>query len=69
MPIAKEISDMLDIDRNPSQAVSVVFLTSKIAINRTGQVFPLCDDYFRWVSPASSIAIARNDRTVDNADS
>ena len=43
MPIAREISDMLDIGRKLSQDR---FLTLKIALNHTGQVFPLCDDYF-----------------------
>ena len=27
-------------------------------------MFPLCDDYFQWVTTAPSIAIARNDCTV-----
>ena len=36
MTIEREISDMLDIDLEPSQVISVVFVTSKIAVNRTG---------------------------------
>ena len=27
-------------------------------------MFSLCDDYFRWVLTAQTIAIARNDRSV-----
>ena len=42
MPIAREISDMLDLGLKPLQAISVVFLTLKIAVNPPGQVFPLC---------------------------
>ena len=31
MPIAREILDMLDLGRKPSQVISVVFFTSKLA--------------------------------------
>ena len=36
MPIAKEILDMLEIGRKPSQVFLVVFFRLKIAKNRKG---------------------------------
>ena len=54
MPIAKEISDMLDIGQKPSQVISVVFLTSKIAV---GEVFPLCDGFRLLLSMAIDVPI------------
>ena len=40
------------------------FFYIEISKNCIGQVFPLYDDYFRCVSTAPSIAIARNDHSV-----
>ena len=62
MPIARKILDMLDLGRI---AIHVsYFFYSEISKNRKGEVFPLCDDFFRWVSTAPLIAITRNDSFV-----
>ena len=58
MPIAKEISDMLDLGHFSR------FLTSNIALNRRGQVFTLCDGLRLFISMAMSIGISHNHRSV-----
>ena len=45
MPIAQEISGMLDTGRKPSQVISIVIFTSKIGLNRTEISVPIV----RWV--------------------
>ena len=57
MPIAKEISDMLDIDRKPLQVISVVFFTSKIAKiaqDKCSHCAMALDNRFRLLSTALS---------------
>ena len=57
MPIAKEILDMLDIGRKPSQVISVVFFTSKIekiAKDKCSHCAIGLDVSFRWLSLAPS---------------
>ena len=65
----KEISDMLDIGRKPSQVMSVVVDINNILKShrvRCSNCAMALDDSFRWLSTIAtqSIAIARNDRTV-----
>ena len=55
MPITGEILDMLDIGREPSQVISFVFFTSKIAKNATNKCSHCAmglDYSFRWLSTA-----------------
>ena len=59
MPIAREILDMLDLGRKPSQLSNSSFFYIEISKDCKGQV-PIV----RWVSTAPSIAIPRNDRSV-----
>ena len=56
MPITKEISDMLDIDRKPSQVISVVCYHNKIAIaqGKCSHGAMALDYYFRSQSTAPS---------------
>ena len=60
MPIAKGISDMLDLGLKPSQVFSVVFLTSKlakIAKDKCSHCTMALDYYFRPLSTAPSNGI------------
>ena len=55
MPMAKEISDMLDIGRKPSQVISVVFFTAKIgkiAKNKCSHCAMTLDCCFQLLSTA-----------------
>ena len=57
MPIAKEILDMLDLGRKPSQVISVVFFTSKIAKiakDKCTHSAMALDYSFQWVSTGLS---------------
>ena len=54
MPIAQELSDILDIGQSDFSS----FCTSKNAVNRTGYVLPLCDGFRLFLSMAINTPMA-----------
>ena len=63
MPIAKEISNMLDISHKPFHTFQSIPSPS-IDLNRKEKVFLLCDGFTLFLLMAINAPIARNHRSV-----